>query len=74
MKREIGEGGVEREDMYLVVVGRSKYIFVEMPMRIGARGGGGEEAILFGDPDGRPLIWVAALLVMLSGGQKDLCR
>lgn len=46
MKREIGEGGFEREEMYLVVVGRSKYIFVEMPMRIGARRGGGEEAML----------------------------
>lgn len=46
MKRQIGEGGFEREEMYLVVVGRSKYIFVEMPMRIGARGGGGEEAML----------------------------
>ncbi len=53
MKREIGEGGFEREDMYLVVVGRSKYIFVDMPMRIGASGGGSEEAIMVGDSIGR---------------------
>lgn len=42
-KRAVGVGGRGRLEMYLVVVGRSKYILVEMPIRIGARGAGRDE-------------------------------